>query len=73
MVIIYHHTISINTSINRNSFLCGMLSVVGKEVRTKSLMVAFLDCFPLFVCLPVCKYWNLVPSNRVCALSRNRK
>ena len=46
MVIIYHHTISINTSIKRNSFLCGMLSVVGKEVRTKSLMVAFLDCFP---------------------------
>lgn len=75
MVIIYHHTISINTRIKRNSFLCGMLSVLGKEVITKS-NGSLLGLFPLFICLPVCKYWNLVPSNIViimCALSGNRK
>lgn len=75
MVIIYHHTISINTSIKRNSFFCGMLSVLGKVVRTKS-NGSLLGLFPLFICLPVCKYWILVPSNIViimCALSGNRK
>ena len=66
MVIIFHPTIIIssNTSIKRNSFLCGMLSIVGQEVSTKSRMVGFLDCFPSSSCLPVCKYWHLVQSNR---------
>lgn len=67
MVIINHHTISVNTSIKSNSFLCGMLSIRGQKVSTKSLIVAFLDYFPSSSCFIVCEYWNLVPSyTKIC-------